>query len=139
MAADTHPDHAATSQIMTDLAVDLVARGEEVDVVAGSGSYLGGTRLAKFEAYRGVRILPRWISYTIGRVGTWLAWRLMPETRAAMVDNLRALDYPADKLEVLIGSDGSTDCTNDLVRKCADARVTLHAFEQRSGKPSVSR
>jgi len=31
------------------------------------------------------------VSYTIGRFGTWLAWRVMPETRAAIADNLRVL------------------------------------------------
>ena len=41
--------------------------------------------------YRGVTALPRWVSYSIGRFGTWLAWRLMPETRAAIADNLRAI------------------------------------------------
>jgi len=31
------------------------------------------------------------VSYAIGRSGTWLAWRLMRETRAAIADNLRAI------------------------------------------------
>jgi lauroyl/myristoyl acyltransferase len=37
---------------------------------------------------RGVRILPRAVSYGIGRAGTWLAWRLMSDTRAAIAENL---------------------------------------------------
>ena len=41
--------------------------------------------------YRGVGFLPRQVSYGIGRAGTWIAWRLMRETRAAIADNLRAL------------------------------------------------
>jgi len=41
--------------------------------------------------YHGVGFLPRWMSYAIGRAGTWIAWRLMPETRAAIADNLRPL------------------------------------------------
>jgi KDO2-lipid IV(A) lauroyltransferase len=40
---------------------------------------------------RGVRILPRAVSYAIGRAGTWLAWRVMSETRAAIVENLGAV------------------------------------------------
>jgi len=35
--------------------------------------------------------LPRPVSYAIGRAGTWLAWRLMRQTRAAIADNLRAI------------------------------------------------
>ena len=31
------------------------------------------------------------------------------------LDNLAALDYPADRLEVLIASDGSDDATNSIV------------------------
>jgi cellulose synthase/poly-beta-1,6-N-acetylglucosamine synthase-like glycosyltransferase len=53
------------------------------------------------------------------------------------IENLLNLDYPCDKLEILIGSDGSTDRTNELVRTFPDARVNLHAFDQRGGKPSV--
>jgi biofilm PGA synthesis N-glycosyltransferase PgaC len=53
------------------------------------------------------------------------------------IENLLALDYPADRMEIIIGSDGSTDRTNELVRKFGDRRVKLHPFEQRGGKPSV--
>jgi KDO2-lipid IV(A) lauroyltransferase len=41
--------------------------------------------------YRGVLRLPRRVSYAIGFVGTWIAWRLMPDTRRAVADNLRAI------------------------------------------------
>jgi lauroyl/myristoyl acyltransferase len=37
---------------------------------------------------RGVRMLPRSVSYAIGHVGTWLAWRMMRETNAAVASNL---------------------------------------------------
>ncbi len=40
---------------------------------------------------RGVAVLPRSVSYGIGHVGTWLAWRLMGRTREAVADNLRAV------------------------------------------------
>ena len=36
----------------------------------------------------GVRRLPRRASYAIGAAGSWLAWRLMDETTAAIADNL---------------------------------------------------
>jgi lauroyl/myristoyl acyltransferase len=40
---------------------------------------------------RGVAVLPRAVSYAIGGAGTWLAWRLMRETRGAIADNIRAI------------------------------------------------
>lgn len=40
---------------------------------------------------RGAGALPRRVSYGIGHVGTWLAWRLMRETTAAVAANLAPL------------------------------------------------
>jgi cellulose synthase/poly-beta-1,6-N-acetylglucosamine synthase-like glycosyltransferase len=41
------------------------------------------------------------------------------------VDNLLALDYPADKLEIVIASDGSTDGTVEEARRRTDPRVRV--------------
>jgi cellulose synthase/poly-beta-1,6-N-acetylglucosamine synthase-like glycosyltransferase len=41
------------------------------------------------------------------------------------VDNLLALDYPADRLEIVIASDGSTDATVEEARRRADPRVRV--------------
>jgi lauroyl/myristoyl acyltransferase len=49
---------------------------------------------------RGVRTLPRSVSYGIGHAGTWLAWRLMTETNAAVADNLRAVMPAASQAEL---------------------------------------
>jgi cellulose synthase/poly-beta-1,6-N-acetylglucosamine synthase-like glycosyltransferase len=56
---------------------------------------------------------------------------------AARLANILAQDYPKAKLQVLVGSDGSTDATDSRVRDCADPRVCLFDFLERSGKPSV--
>ena len=56
---------------------------------------------------------------------------------ADRIENLRALDYPADKLEFLIGSDGSTDRTDDLLAQCRDPRVRVHIAPDRGGKPRI--
>ena len=48
----------------------------------------------------GVRWLPKAASYGIGDSGTWLASRLMPATRAAIGDNLRAV-FPEDSRAAL--------------------------------------
>ena len=44
-----------------------------------------------------------------------------------------AADYPADRLEIIVASDGSTDRTDDIVREFAP-RVTLLRVEGRGGK-----
>src|SRR5512133_699512 len=43
----------------------------------------------------------------------------------ARLDNARALEYPADRLEILVAADGCTDATEAIVGRCPDARVTL--------------
>lgn len=45
-----------------------------------------------------------------------------------------ALEYPADKLEVVVVSDGSSDCTDEIVRAVNDPRVRLIRMKQRGGK-----
>ncbi len=57
---------------------------------------------------------------------------------AEKVKNSLALDYPADRFELLIGSDGSTDRTNGIVAACAqaDSRVRLSVAD-RAGKTTV--
>src|SRR5512133_176521 len=53
------------------------------------------------------------------------------------IENCLALDYPPDRLEILVGCDGCTDGTAELARAAGGARVTVHEFAARSGKPSV--
>jgi len=52
------------------------------------------------------------------------------------VVNSLELDYPADRLRIVVASDGSTDATNDLVARHTD-RVELMAFSQNKGKISA--
>ena len=44
---------------------------------------------------RGVSVLPRVVSYAIGDASTWIAWRMMHGTRAALADNLSAI-FPGE-------------------------------------------
>lgn len=46
-------------------------------------------------------------------------------------------DYPKDRLEILIGSDGSEDRTNEIVKSFESQGVRLAAFSERRGKLSV--
>jgi cellulose synthase/poly-beta-1,6-N-acetylglucosamine synthase-like glycosyltransferase len=43
----------------------------------------------------------------------------------AKLQNVLSLDYPADRLEVIISSDGSSDATEDIVRRFVDERLRL--------------
>ena len=45
-----------------------------------------------------------------------------------------ALDYPPDKLEIIVVSDGSTDRTDSVVEDCSDPRVRLLRIPERKGK-----
>ena len=49
---------------------------------------------------------------------------------AAKIENTLGLDYPADKIEVLVMSNGSVDRTNEIVRGFTDPRVQLIALPQ---------
>jgi len=50
------------------------------------------------------------------------------------IQNILACDYPRDKLEVMVASDGSTDATDNLVRSFEDASVILFRPLERRGK-----
>jgi cellulose synthase/poly-beta-1,6-N-acetylglucosamine synthase-like glycosyltransferase len=53
---------------------------------------------------------------------------------AAKIENTLLLDYPEEKLEVLIASDGSTDRTDEIVREFEKNGVKLFRQEGRKGK-----
>ncbi len=53
------------------------------------------------------------------------------------IENLLDQHYPTNRMEILIGSDGSTDDTCKQVEQYRSAPVHLHAFPQRRGKASV--
>lgn len=55
---------------------------------------------------------------------------------AAKIANTLAFDWPKEKLEILIGSDGSSDGTDEIVREHAGQGVVLSAAP-RAGKASV--
>jgi cellulose synthase/poly-beta-1,6-N-acetylglucosamine synthase-like glycosyltransferase len=55
----------------------------------------------------------------------------------ATLESLLAIDYPADKRQVLVLSDCSTDGTHDIVREYADRGVVLVALPERRGKTAA--
>jgi poly-beta-1,6-N-acetyl-D-glucosamine synthase len=56
---------------------------------------------------------------------------------ARRIENLLSVDYPADRLEILLGSDGSSDGTAAAARAYEHAGVRVIAFETRRGKAAV--
>lgn len=52
----------------------------------------------------------------------------------AKLDNLMTLAYPAERLDVLVASDGSTDATDSIVTGYGNPRVRLLRVEGRVGK-----
>ena len=53
------------------------------------------------------------------------------------LENTLALDYPADKLEVIVASDCSTDRTHDIVRELEPRGVRLVVLPERAGKTAA--
>lgn len=51
-----------------------------------------------------------------------------------LVESLLALEYPRDKLQILVVSDASSDATDEIVREYADEGVELLRLEERGGK-----
>lgn len=53
------------------------------------------------------------------------------------IKNSFMLDYPPEKLKIVIASDGSTDRTNEIVKKHLNGRLALMDYPQRRGKMPV--
>ncbi len=53
------------------------------------------------------------------------------------IENCLKLDYPQDKMEVIIASDGSTDKTAEITRSYESSGVRLLDFPRRRGKVNV--
>ncbi|MFN2454905.1 MAG: glycosyltransferase family 2 protein [Pyrinomonadaceae bacterium] len=55
----------------------------------------------------------------------------------AKLENTLALDYPADKLEIIVASDCSNDRTDEIAREFAARGVRLHRQAERLGKTAA--
>jgi cellulose synthase/poly-beta-1,6-N-acetylglucosamine synthase-like glycosyltransferase len=55
----------------------------------------------------------------------------------AKIENCLALEYPEDRLEIVVGCDGCTDRTASIAREVGGARVQVLELSPRSGKASV--
>ncbi len=57
---------------------------------------------------------------------------------AEKLENTLLLDYPAEKLQIIVASDGSTDATHDIVRTFADRGVELFVPSGHRGKTGTA-
>jgi len=55
------------------------------------------------------------------------------------LENTLSLDYPKDRLQILVASDGSSDRTNDIVRDHRNQGVALLEMPDRRGKESAQK
>lgn len=55
----------------------------------------------------------------------------------AKLTNFENIDYPAARLKMIVVSDGSTDGTDEIVRRCGEPRVRLLRQEPRRGKAAA--
>ncbi|MGB0036803.1 MAG: glycosyltransferase, partial [Candidatus Acidiferrales bacterium] len=55
----------------------------------------------------------------------------------AKIENILASDYPRDLIEILVGSDGSSDRTEEIVRKFEAQGVGLISFPKQQGKSAM--
>ncbi|MFO7625732.1 MAG: glycosyltransferase [Candidatus Fermentibacteraceae bacterium] len=56
---------------------------------------------------------------------------------ASRIENLLSQDYPADLMEIIVGSDASTDDTDEIVKSYSDMGVVLHRSGERVGKSEI--
>jgi cellulose synthase/poly-beta-1,6-N-acetylglucosamine synthase-like glycosyltransferase len=98
-------------------------------------TYLGYPLIAAIRARIGGRPPSR--SPSTPKISILVVAHNEAERIAARIDNLLALDYPREQLEIVIASDGSTDGTVERARAFRQPHVRVEAFEQNRGKPAV--
>jgi poly-beta-1,6-N-acetyl-D-glucosamine synthase len=82
-----------------------------------------------------LRRRPLWRAADLPRVSLVIAAHDEREVIEERVTNALALDYPPDRLEVIVVSDGSTDGTAELAVTAADGDLRVHVMDlDRRGK-----
>ena len=119
--------------MITAAALGLAA----LPLALGGYAYIGYPLILRaLASRRPPRVLPpepaEWPAITI----TLPAYNEQGRIRRTL-DSLLQLDYPADRRQILVISDASTDATDDIVREYADRGVELLRLPRRSGKTAA--
>jgi GT2 family glycosyltransferase len=85
------------------------------------------------------RLLPRHVrrAEILPSVSIVIAAHNEERVIAAKLENALALDYPSERLEVIVGSDCSTDETDAIVRAYASRGIMLRRLSERGGKTAA--
>jgi cellulose synthase/poly-beta-1,6-N-acetylglucosamine synthase-like glycosyltransferase len=102
-------------------------------------TYLGYPALIAILAFFIGRFKRRSKGYTIfkPRVSIIIPARNEEKNIRVKIENTLDLKYPADKLEIIVSSDGSNDRTNEIVSEYADRGVKLVTLHTHSGKSAA--
>jgi glycosyltransferase involved in cell wall biosynthesis len=97
-----HPDCSATSQLLTELAEDLIAQGASVTVISGRTLYQGKEpKLSVRDIHEGIRIVRVGFirfdrSYTFGRLADYLSFWVFAVWAAVRMRNLSCIVVLSD-------------------------------------------
>lgn len=93
------------------------------------------------------RISPKPVNKRIGFIHPFVSIILAAKNEAQGIEkrlrNLLDQEYPADKIEIIIVSDGSVDATEAIIQKIAanlprnQVRINCHAYSPSKGKPTA--
>ena len=88
-----------------------------------------------FTAFRKNRATPQ--SETLPHVSLVISAYNEESIIGRKLDNSLELDYPKEKIEIVVASDNSSDRTNEIVKSYQDDSVRLFENETRSGKTRI--
>ncbi len=106
-------------------------------VAVGLYAYIGYPLVLKMLWGRRMQLVSQPVTGNVPMVSICLpVYNEEAALRTKLVD-LVALDYPKDRLQILVVSDASTDGTDSIVQDFADHGVELLRVEQRAGKTAA--
>ncbi|HKP85848.1 MAG TPA: glycosyltransferase, partial [Blastocatellia bacterium] len=106
-----------------------------ISVIAILYTYVGYPAAVRMLA--GLRRLRVSTANITPRVSVVIACHNEANNIRARIQNLVECDYPADLLEIIIVSDGSTDFTPQIARRHASERARVVAYARQKGKATA--